>query len=50
MFRLIDQHGAYASSEKTGRAFEYGTYQLVTRVAARILGKKHDTRYRVVDA
>lgn len=49
MYRLIDQHGSYVSSEKTGRAFEYGKYQLAT-VAARILGKKHDTRYRVVDA
>jgi len=49
MYALLDPNGNYACSEKTGARFEYGTYQLAT-VAARILGKKHDTRYRVVDA
>lgn len=49
MYRLIDQHGVYACSVRTGQPFEYGTHQLAV-VAARVLGKRDARRYEVVAA
>lgn len=49
MYALLDQHGNWACSEKTGARFVYHSPELA-EAAAKALGKKYDTRYRVVDA
>lgn len=49
MYRLIDQHGVYARSVKTGQPFEYGRYDLAL-AAAKALGKRDGRRYEVVPA